>query len=128
MARRSRTIAFNGGKMATKITRDIIECFLDCKYKGHLRLTGQSGTPLDYERMTAAAAASSREQAVPRLIARFSQGQAERGTTVTPTTLRQGAPLLADAVLEDGTMSLRLDALKRADGASKLGGHHYVPV
>src|SRR5580693_8328084 len=25
-------------------------------------------------------------------------------------------------------MSLRFDALKRADGASKLGDHHYVPV
>ena len=25
-------------------------------------------------------------------------------------------------------MSIRLDALKRADGASKLGEHHYLPV
>jgi predicted RecB family nuclease len=25
-------------------------------------------------------------------------------------------------------MSIRLDALKKADGTSKLGGHHYLPV
>ena len=31
--------------MATKITRDITsEFYLNCKYKGHLKLTGESGT------------------------------------------------------------------------------------
>ena len=35
---------------------------------------------------------------------------------------------MADAVVEDDGMSTRFDALKRVDGASKLGGHHYVPV
>jgi predicted RecB family nuclease len=114
--------------MATKITRDIIESYLNCKYKGHLKLTGESGTKSDYETMTTTARASSREQAVAGLVARFGEGDACRGTTVTAATLKQGAPLLADAALEDGAISLRLDALKRADGVSKLGEHHYVPV
>jgi len=30
--------------MATKITLDIIESSLNCKYKGHLKLAGQQGT------------------------------------------------------------------------------------
>ena len=46
--------------MATKITRGIIESYLNCKYKGHLKLTGESGAISDYETMTAAARASSR--------------------------------------------------------------------
>ena len=33
--------------MATKITRDIIESSLNCKYKGHLKLTEQQGTSPD---------------------------------------------------------------------------------
>ena len=33
--------------MTTKITRDIVESYLSCKYKGHLKLTGQSGTISD---------------------------------------------------------------------------------
>jgi predicted RecB family nuclease len=47
---------------------------------------------------------------------------------VTAAPLKQGAPFLLDASLEDDGLSLRLDALKRVDGASKLGGHHYLPV
>jgi predicted RecB family nuclease len=114
--------------MATEITRDIIESYLNCKYKGHLKLTGQSGTISDYEAMATAARAASREQAVARLVARFGDGDGCRGLTVTAATLKQGAPLLADAQLEDDALSLRLDALKRTDGTSKLGDHHYVPV
>jgi predicted RecB family nuclease len=114
--------------MATKITRDIIESYLNCKYKGHLKLAGQQGMRSDYETMATVARASSREQAVARLVARFGEGDAYRGMTVTAATLKQGAPSLADADLEDEDLSLRFDALKRADGASKLGNHHYVPV
>ncbi len=114
--------------MATKITRDIIESYLNCKYKGHLKLAGESGTPSDYETMTTTARASSREQAVTGLVARFGEGDTGRGTTVAVPTLRQGAPLLADVHLEHGGLSLRCDALKRIDGASKLGDHHYAPV
>ena len=53
--------------MATKITRDIIESYLNCKYKGHLKLAGESGTQSDYEAMTTAARASSRERRRPAL-------------------------------------------------------------
>src|SRR5262249_22260736 len=114
--------------MATKLTWDIIESYLNCKYKGHLKLTGASGSPSDYEAMTTAAKTSSREQALTRLAARLGEGAAGRGAAVTAALLKQGAPFLLDASLEDDGLSLRLDALKRMDGASKLGEHHYLPV
>jgi predicted RecB family nuclease len=114
--------------MATKITRDTIESYLNCKYKGHLKLAGASGTPSDYEAMTRSTKALSREQAAARLITRFGDGDGCLGLTITAAILKQGAPLLEDPRLEDDALSLRLDALKRANGASKLGGHHYVPV
>jgi hypothetical protein len=50
--------------MATKITRDIIESYLNCKYKCHLKLTGESGTQSDYEAMMSTARSSSRVQAL----------------------------------------------------------------
>ena len=62
--------------MATKITWDIIESYLNCKYKGHLKLTGGSGAISDYEAMTTAARALSREQTLTRLAARFGEGAA----------------------------------------------------
>jgi predicted RecB family nuclease len=114
--------------MATKITRDLIESYLNCKYKGHLKLAGESGTPSDYEMMTTAARQESRERAVGGLVSRFGEGDAGRGTIVTAAILRQGTPLLADVDLEDEGLSLRCDALKRAAGPSKLGDYYYIPV
>jgi predicted RecB family nuclease len=71
---------------------------------------------------------SSRAQALARLVARFGEGDACRGSAVTAAVLKQGAPILLDAGLEDEGLSLRLDALKRVDGASKVGNHHYIPI
>lgn len=114
--------------MATKITRNVIESYLNCKYKGHLKLDGENGTPSDYEVMTTAARTTSREAALARLVARFDEGDVRRGTTVTASILKQMAPLLVDADLEDNALLLRYDALKRVDGVSKLGNHHYIPI
>jgi hypothetical protein len=41
--------------MATKITGDIIESFLNCKFKDHLKRAGNSGTKSDDVAMTATA-------------------------------------------------------------------------
>src|SRR5262245_23523596 len=114
--------------MSAKITNEVLEGYLSCKYKGHLKLAGQAGTPSDYEAMMSRAKAGSREAALAKLVARFSPGDACRGGPVTVAKLKRGSPLLADTDLEGEGLSLRLDALKRADGASKLGEHHYLPV
>jgi predicted RecB family nuclease len=114
--------------MATKVTRDIIDSYLNCKYKGYLKLAGERGTISDYEAMTTAARASSREQALAKLVARFGEGDVRQGTAVTAAVLKLGAPILLDVDLEAEGLSFRLDALKRVDGASKVGGHHYIPI
>ena len=111
-----------------KITNEILEAYLHCKTKGHLKLVGKSGSKSDYEAMTEAASRALREVSLAGLIARCGEGNVTRGTAITAAMLKQGAPLLADALLEDDGVSIRLDALKRADGTSKLGEHHYLPV
>src|SRR5262249_60703462 len=40
-----------GRAVIVKITREVLEGYLICKYKGHLKLAGQAGTPSDYEAM-----------------------------------------------------------------------------
>jgi len=111
-----------------KITNEILEGYLNCKTKGHLKLAGESGTQSDYEAMTTAAGRASRETAIAKLVSRFGERNACQGIAITAATLKQRAPLLVDATLEDDELSLRLDALRRADGASMLGEHHYLPV
>src|SRR5262245_51384730 len=104
-----------------KITNEVLEAYLACKTKARLKLAGESGTRSDYEAMTAEARLASREAAVAKLVARFPD--AHRGVPVTAPTLKEGKPLLADVTLEDEVLSLRLDALKRVEADSKLGGH-----
>lgn len=110
------------------ITNEILEGYLNCKTKGQMRLDGETGTKSDYEVMTEAASRASRESSLAKLVARYGEGNAYRGTAITAATLKQGAPLLADVTVENDGMSICLDALKRVDGASKLGEHHYLPV
>jgi predicted RecB family nuclease len=114
--------------MAMKITNGVIEGQLSCKFKGHLKLAGEVGSRSDYEAMTLATRTASREQALARLVAHSGEGAACGGTSVTVTTLRNAPPLLADAKLEDESLSLRFDALKREPGPSRLGDHHFLPV
>jgi hypothetical protein len=37
--------------MATQITRDVLESYLNCKTKAYLRLAGQQGSVSDYENL-----------------------------------------------------------------------------
>ena len=67
-----------------KITNEILEGYLNCKTKGHLKLAGETGTKSDYEAMTRAARPASREAALARLVARFGEGDACRGTSSLP--------------------------------------------
>jgi predicted RecB family nuclease len=111
-----------------KITNEVLEGYLNCKTKGLLKLAGEGGTRSDYESITTATSRASRESALANLVSRFGEIDACRGRRVTAATLKKGSPLLTDVTLEDDGMLIRFDALKRDNGDSKLGDHHYLPV
>ena len=69
-----------------KITKEVLEGHLNCKFKGHLKLVGEVGTRSDYEAMTSAARAASREQAIAKLVARSGEEAtgAERTQKIYP--------------------------------------------
>lgn len=123
---RRRKVSVKGSAM--KIMNEVLEAYLNCKTKGHLKLAGEDGVVSDYETMFVAAGRESREASLAWLAAQFSESDACRGIAATPSTLKQGAPLLTDAILEDDSVSLRFDALKREEGSSNLGDYHYLPV
>ena len=35
--------------MTPRITTDVLKASLDCRYKGHLKQAGETGSPSDYE-------------------------------------------------------------------------------
>lgn len=69
--------------MATKLTRDVIESSLHCRYKGHLKLTGERGSPADYEQLMRESRERVRLAATAQLLARHKEDEVLRGPSVT---------------------------------------------
>ena len=61
--------------MATKITSEVLESYLHCKFKGHLKLAGQQGTKCDFEAMLTELRAELRLKAIDTIIARHPEDQ-----------------------------------------------------
>jgi predicted RecB family nuclease len=114
--------------MAATITREVLESYLKCRYKGHLKLAGERGNPSDYELLLAEARERVRKAATEKLLARHGEGEVLRHCTATAEVLRRGARLLLDATVESEGLSVRFDALQRAAVKSNLGEFHYLPV
>src|SRR5262249_41805022 len=130
VARRSHRVAPWGGSMATKITRDIVEAYLNCKYKAHLKLAGQFGTPSDYGQLMTASREEVRHLAIDKILARHptEADQLARNVVLTLPALKRGATFFLNATLEDDHIALAFDGLRRVPGPSKLGDFHYVPM
>lgn len=114
--------------MTKKITRDILESYLHCKLKGHLKLTGQQGTKSDYEALLIERRAEVRITAINKILARHPEEVIPRNIPLTTSALKEGVSFLLDATLEDDLVSLTFDGLKKVDGPSKLGDFHYIPI
>jgi predicted RecB family nuclease len=114
--------------MATKISSDVLEGYLRCKFKGHLKLAGRQGTKCEFEAMLTGLRAEVRLKAIEAIIARHPGDQVARDVPLTTAVLRRGPQYILDGTFEDDSVALHLDGLKRAQGASKLGDFHYLPV
>ena len=60
--------------MATKITSDVLESYLHCKFKGHLKLAGQQGMKCDFEAILTGLRAEVRLKAIDAIIAHHPGG------------------------------------------------------
>ena len=113
--------------MAMKITADILESYLQCKYKAHLKLANEQGIKSEYELLLV----ESRNQvclaAADKLVTR-KEKRCGAGPCHHAEILKRGAPLLLDASVEDENFSVCFDALQKEAGPSLLGNFHYIPV
>jgi predicted RecB family nuclease len=114
--------------MARRLTREILEAHLRCRYKGHLKWAGEQAEPSDYEVPSAGLCAEVRQRAIDRIAAHRPEAAVVRDVPLTTAVLNAGPAFILDAVLEDDHFSLRFDGLKRVAGPSKLGDFHYVPM
>src|SRR5438105_3659117 len=98
--------------MATKITSDVLESYLRCKFKGYLKLAGKQGTKYDFEAMLTELRAEVRLKAIEAIIARHPGDQVARNIPLTTADLQRGPPYILDGTLEDDSVALHFDGLK----------------
>src|SRR5262245_31250478 len=102
--------------MAIKITRDILESYLHCRYKAFLKVTGQEGVRSNYEALSVSVRDEARLRATETILARHKEGEVARNIVLTAASLKQGPSFILDATLEDDSFSLRFDGLTRVEG------------
>ena len=74
--------------MNTKVTRAILHSYLQCKYKGFLKLNGQSGTKSDYEILLNELKEDYKLRATGKILAKYQDGHVLQNITVNRTLLK----------------------------------------
>jgi predicted RecB family nuclease len=115
--------------MALTITNNVLEGYLNCKYKGLLQLEGEEGRKTDYERMVTDLRQELRTQAMAELLVRMGrQGETCQDAILTTEMLKKGFTVIVNATSDEESVSLLYDGLVKVQGDSALGNYHYVPV
>ena len=114
--------------MGARITRDIIESYLHCRLKAHLKLAGNQGIRSDYEGFLLQTRQEVRQQAISKILSKTSRDDVASNIPLTAASLRAGSSYVLDTILEDDLLSVSFDGLKRVEGPSGLGDFHYVPM
>jgi hypothetical protein len=104
--------------MARRLTREILEAHLHCRYKSHLNWAGARAELSDYEVMSAGLSADVRQQAIDWIVTRQPGTAVVREVLLTTTVLKAGPAFVLDAVMEDDSFSMRFDGLMRVPGPS----------
>jgi predicted RecB family nuclease len=114
--------------MATKITREVLEGYLNCRLKGYLTFRGENGTRSEYQQLLDQSKQELRWAAEDLVKARCPVAHDAKGAAVGRQILVRGPALILDPVIENDLLSIRVDALKRVPGPSDLGDFQYIPI
>lgn len=114
--------------MEARITKDVLESYLFCKYKSYLKLMGQHGNKSDYETLLTEIRSEVRLNAIDKIRFQNQENQVVSNITLSTSALEQEPAFILEAVLEDDHISLSIDGVKKVSGASKLGQFIYIPM
>ncbi len=94
--------------MASKITRGILESYLTCPTKAHLKLQGHQGAMSDYEGLLTSYRQEVGRIAIDKILARHSPADVATDTPLIPTTLQRGSAFILKATMADEMLTAHL--------------------
>ena len=110
----------------TKITRDVLESYVVCRYKAFLKLSGHnSATAHNGSRLLGELPATFYED---KAVSPPSENQTEKVVELTSQFLGNGIDSVANCLYETAEISLHFDGMQRVSGSSNFGNFHYLPV
>jgi predicted RecB family nuclease len=115
-------------RMAVKITNEVLEGYFACKFKAHLKLSGQHGTISEYECMLNEARTNATDVCAREIVFEYETAQVVKSIFVNSSELREGPPLILNAMFEDEHFLIHFDGLKKVPGPSAIGDFHYLPI
>jgi len=110
-----------------KITGEILEAYLNCKTKAHLKLQGEQDTSTDYELLRSEMRDKIRLEAFKKIEAAHPEAEVFSNLQATVSTLKRGGVFL-EAHIEVSPLHLIIDGLQKAPGPCNLGNFHYLPL
>jgi hypothetical protein len=84
--------------MSAKISSQVLESYLHCKTKAHLKLAGQQGSVSDYEKLLAGNRGDVRQEAIGKILAKHSVDEVARNISLTAATLKAGPSFILQRV------------------------------
>ena len=99
--------------MKTKITNEVLESYIHCRYKSYLKLIGQSGIKSDYERLSLKLRNEVKHNALSKILAKVTEEQVTSNVSLKTSVLEKGSLFILKLFVEDDNLSLILDGIKK---------------
>ena len=112
------------------ITDDLLEAFLQCKYKARLRALGRTGQTAEFEKHRTGQAQAHRAQVQAELFPLFKAAPRPEAPTalLDAATLKQGKTRLQNVRLQSANLAASIDAVELVDLPSDLGCFSYRAI
>ena len=114
------------------ITDELLEAFLQCKYKAKLRALGRTGQLADFEKHRTSQAQVHRAHVQAKLFplpeAALAPRQEAPPALLDAATLKQGQTRLQNVRVQSANLAASIDAIERVDVPSALGCFSYRAI
>ena len=114
--------------MSAKITREILDSYLDCKRKAFFKSLGETGLVHDFEKLQREITAVVKQGVTEKIATDIRSQNVQLGVVLTPDVLKSGASYLLDATLSTKELNLRFDGVKLDCGTPGVVRSHYIPI